>query len=50
MPQMSPMWWTMLMIMFITSFIICMAVMYFNNSNFCKTKKSLTKKNLTWLW
>nr|WRY72477.1 ATP synthase F0 subunit 8 [Aguriahana wutyshana] len=50
MPQMSPMWWTMLMIMFIGSYVICMYIMYFNSTSLFKTKKSMTKKNLNWVW
>nr|YP_010582912.1 ATP synthase F0 subunit 8 [Aguriahana triangularis]UGN61332.1 ATP synthase F0 subunit 8 [Aguriahana triangularis] len=50
MPQMSPMWWTMLMIMFISSFIMCLYLMYFNTTKFFKFNKKFTKKNLAWMW
>nr|UFK32239.1 ATP synthase F0 subunit 8 [Aguriahana digitata] len=50
MPQMSPMWWTILMMMFITSFLMCMYMMYFNAMNYFKSNKKLLKKNMTWKW
>nr|YP_010582964.1 ATP synthase F0 subunit 8 [Vatana ogromna]UGN61410.1 ATP synthase F0 subunit 8 [Vatana ogromna] len=49
MPQMSPMWWTTLMFMFIISFMMYMNIMYFNyNKNIKKNKKELNKLN--WMW
>nr|YP_010582899.1 ATP synthase F0 subunit 8 [Aguriahana juglandis]UGN61319.1 ATP synthase F0 subunit 8 [Aguriahana juglandis] len=50
MPQMSPMWWTMLMMMFIMSFIICMYIMYFNSNKYFTMTKKMVKKNLNWTW
>nr|ATF28659.1 ATP synthase F0 subunit 8 [Typhlocyba sp. EMHAU-15062510] len=50
MPQMSPMWWTMLMMMFIMSFIMCMYIMYFNSNKYSTMTKKMVKKNLNWTW
>nr|QDI94079.1 ATP synthase F0 subunit 8 [Leucophoroptera quadrimaculata] len=53
MPQMSPMWWSTLFIMFITTYMLVMVLMYFFNMYKLKTyKKKLNKKhnNINWKW
>nr|QUI77261.1 ATP synthase F0 subunit 8 [Mitjaevia shibingensis] len=50
MPQMSPMWWTTLMVMFIIIFLILMTNMYFNLNNKLTMKVMLLKKNMSWKW
>nr|YP_010583068.1 ATP synthase F0 subunit 8 [Farynala dextra]UGN61514.1 ATP synthase F0 subunit 8 [Farynala dextra] len=50
MPQMSPMWWTSLMIMFIISIFVCMYIMYFNYSKNMSTKSKKEYKNMSWTW
>nr|AWN56169.1 ATP synthase F0 subunit 8 [Chinavia impicticornis]AWN56182.1 ATP synthase F0 subunit 8 [Chinavia ubica] len=52
MPQMAPLWWEILFIMFIMSFMFIMIMMYFTD------KKEFTNKNtnknftnqLIWTW
>nr|YP_010602037.1 ATP synthase F0 subunit 8 [Kapsa arca]WAM61627.1 ATP synthase F0 subunit 8 [Kapsa arca] len=51
MPQMSPMWWTLLMIMFIIALFIMMTMIFFNL--FIDTKITLMKiksKTSIWKW
>nr|YP_010952908.1 ATP synthase F0 subunit 8 [Empoascanara defecta]WMQ52351.1 ATP synthase F0 subunit 8 [Empoascanara defecta] len=50
MPQMSPMWWTFLMIMFLMSFIALMTMMYFEFSKEIKYKTNLNFKKMIWKW
>nr|UGN61566.1 ATP synthase F0 subunit 8 [Paracyba sp.] len=50
MPQMSPMWWTTLMLMFIFSILVCMFMMYFNYTKKMSEKKKMTMNNLSWTW
>nr|YP_010583107.1 ATP synthase F0 subunit 8 [Opamata lipcowa]UGN61553.1 ATP synthase F0 subunit 8 [Opamata lipcowa] len=50
MPQMSPMWWTSLMVMFITSIMICMYILYFNYTNKMTANKKYLHKNMNWTW
>nr|UPL65988.1 ATPase subunit 8 [Isometopus sp.] len=52
MPQMAPMWWTMLFMSFIIMFMLYNTLMYFYNIYETKTKtttKSSTK-NMNWKW
>uniref|UniRef100_A0AAU7YS11 ATP synthase F0 subunit 8 n=1 Tax=Rhopalus nigricornis TaxID=3151526 RepID=A0AAU7YS11_9HEMI len=51
MPQMSPLWWEMLYIMFIMMFMIMIIIMYYNK-NF-KLKSIIYNKKinqLNWKW
>nr|YP_010952960.1 ATP synthase F0 subunit 8 [Empoascanara angkhangica]WMQ52403.1 ATP synthase F0 subunit 8 [Empoascanara angkhangica] len=50
MPQMSPMWWTTLMVMFILLFIILMTILYFNINNKMTSKILLCNKKMNWKW
>nr|WGT86848.1 ATP synthase F0 subunit 8 [Sclomina erinacea]WGT86861.1 ATP synthase F0 subunit 8 [Sclomina erinacea]WGT86874.1 ATP synthase F0 subunit 8 [Sclomina erinacea]WGT86887.1 ATP synthase F0 subunit 8 [Sclomina erinacea]WGT86900.1 ATP synthase F0 subunit 8 [Sclomina erinacea] len=52
MPQMAPIWWTMLFIMFNTTLIIMMTMMYFQVDTQPKTKKQFTStiKYYNWKW
>nr|QBZ37539.1 ATP synthase F0 subunit 8 [Aesalus sp. JL-2019] len=51
MPQMAPMSWTLLMLMFITSFLIFNSLNYFNFKYFPKTPKtSKSKIKINWKW
>nr|YP_010865769.1 ATP synthase F0 subunit 8 [Sclomina parva]WGT89721.1 ATP synthase F0 subunit 8 [Sclomina parva]WGT89734.1 ATP synthase F0 subunit 8 [Sclomina parva]WGT89747.1 ATP synthase F0 subunit 8 [Sclomina parva]WGT89760.1 ATP synthase F0 subunit 8 [Sclomina parva]WGT89773.1 ATP synthase F0 subunit 8 [Sclomina parva] len=52
MPQMAPIWWTMLFIMFNTTLIIMMMMMYFQVDTQPKTKKQFTSyiKYYNWKW
>nr|QGZ10079.1 ATP synthase F0 subunit 8 [Oncopsis nigrofasciata] len=50
MPQMAPMWWLTLEIMFSASFMLIMIMMYFNMKiNMKKTNKIFMKK-IKWMW
>nr|YP_011032069.1 ATP synthase F0 subunit 8 [Carinata recurvata]WRH31299.1 ATP synthase F0 subunit 8 [Carinata recurvata] len=50
MPQMSPMWWVIMFLIFILCFLIMNSMIYFNylinNTNINK----LGYSNLTWKW
>nr|YP_007889830.1 ATP synthase F0 subunit 8 [Paphnutius ruficeps]AEG64525.1 ATP synthase FO subunit 8 [Paphnutius ruficeps] len=50
MPQMAPMWWTSLFLVFISSYLIINAIIYFNYN--CGAKYVLIVKytNLCWKW
>nr|AKP94523.1 ATP synthase F0 subunit 8 [Macracanthopsis nodipes] len=52
MPQMAPMWWTMLFISFNISFLMMMTIIYFQTDLGPKLSKKLTSKtnNLNWKW
>nr|QUI77274.1 ATP synthase F0 subunit 8 [Mitjaevia dworakowskae] len=47
---MSPMWWTFLMVMFISTFLILMVMMYFDLNNKVEKKIELIKSNQIWKW
>nr|QDI93781.1 ATP synthase F0 subunit 8 [Tuxedo cruralis]QDI93794.1 ATP synthase F0 subunit 8 [Tuxedo cruralis]QDI93819.1 ATP synthase F0 subunit 8 [Tuxedo cruralis]QDI93832.1 ATP synthase F0 subunit 8 [Tuxedo cruralis] len=53
MPQMSPMWWTTLFLVFLATYMLVMVIMYtyniyqiMNNSS----KKNNNIKNINWKW
>nr|ATD53066.1 ATP synthase F0 subunit 8 [Paphnutius ruficeps]ATV98859.1 ATP synthase F0 subunit 8 [Paphnutius sp. EMHAU-15062703] len=50
MPQMAPMWWTSLFLVFISSYLIINTIIYFNYN--CDAKCVLIVKytNLCWKW
>nr|WKK49872.1 ATP synthase F0 subunit 8 [Subulatus sp.] len=50
MPQMSPMWWLLMMIMFLIFKLIMNSMIYF--TYFFKSKKPIIKNNcqLIWKW
>nr|QZZ18370.1 ATP synthase F0 subunit 8 [Yangisunda tiani] len=50
MPQMSPMWWTFLMMMFIITMLMSMCMVYFNYNKYLEMKTSSKKMNLNWTW
>nr|QZZ18244.1 ATP synthase F0 subunit 8 [Dikraneura zlata] len=50
MPQMSPMWWTSLMMMFIFSFMLLMSILYFNFNLINSYKTEITKNKMIWKW
>nr|YP_010582873.1 ATP synthase F0 subunit 8 [Uzeldikra longiprocessa]UGN61293.1 ATP synthase F0 subunit 8 [Uzeldikra longiprocessa] len=50
MPQMSPMWWTSLMMMFILMFIMCLTMMYFSTDYKMKIKKKMKIMKINWKW
>nr|AHN95689.1 ATP synthase F0 subunit 8 [Trigonotylus caelestialium] len=52
MPQMAPMWWTTLFMLFIITYIMNMILMYFYTEYFItKTStKKISNKNITWKW
>nr|YP_010865743.1 ATP synthase F0 subunit 8 [Sclomina guangxiensis]WGT89383.1 ATP synthase F0 subunit 8 [Sclomina guangxiensis]WGT89396.1 ATP synthase F0 subunit 8 [Sclomina guangxiensis]WGT89409.1 ATP synthase F0 subunit 8 [Sclomina guangxiensis]WGT89422.1 ATP synthase F0 subunit 8 [Sclomina guangxiensis]WGT89435.1 ATP synthase F0 subunit 8 [Sclomina guangxiensis] len=52
MPQMAPIWWTTLFIMFNTTLLMMMMIMYFQVDTQPKMKKQLTKniKYYNWKW
>nr|YP_009733511.1 ATP synthase F0 subunit 8 [Krisna concava]QHV34349.1 ATP synthase F0 subunit 8 [Krisna concava] len=49
MPQMSPMWWMTLMLIFNLNFYLMMSIMYFNKKNHFKTMKKKSM-NMNWKW
>nr|YP_010727924.1 ATP synthase F0 subunit 8 [Bothrogonia lata]WDZ68105.1 ATP synthase F0 subunit 8 [Bothrogonia lata] len=50
MPQMSPMWWTSLLLMFLTSLLMMMTLIYFDTESLKNNKMTFTKKMMTWKW
>nr|YP_009526710.1 ATP synthase F0 subunit 8 [Meloimorpha japonica]AXY63914.1 ATP synthase F0 subunit 8 [Meloimorpha japonica] len=52
MPQMSPMSWLLLMMIFIISFIIMMTIMYFNDTlqKLPNMNKSSLSSNNSFIW
>nr|YP_009485724.1 ATP synthase F0 subunit 8 [Scipinia horrida]AVZ00860.1 ATP synthase F0 subunit 8 [Scipinia horrida] len=52
MPQMAPLWWTTLFIMFNMSLLTMIMITYFQESPKPSMEKSLIKeiKNLNWKW
>nr|YP_009994712.1 ATP synthase F0 subunit 8 [Zyginella minuta]QNP08950.1 ATP synthase F0 subunit 8 [Zyginella minuta] len=50
MPQMSPMWWTSLMMIFITIFVMNMSFTYFNYNKMINKKKTQIMTNYKWMW
>nr|ATC73049.1 ATP synthase F0 subunit 8 [Cuerna sp. EMHAU-2015-Zz052311] len=50
MPQMAPIWWTLMMILFIFTLFMMMTLIYFNNMNkYTKMKKIFTSQ-MNWKW
>nr|UFK32174.1 ATP synthase F0 subunit 8 [Uniformus sp.] len=50
MPQMSPMWWTFLMLIFILSFILVNNFLYFNYDSKKSKLASLKNFKMLWVW
>nr|YP_010540349.1 ATP synthase F0 subunit 8 [Singapora shinshana]UYF20491.1 ATP synthase F0 subunit 8 [Singapora shinshana] len=50
MPQMSPMWWTTMMMMFLISFMLVMSILYFNCMNLMNKDIQIKSKKLNWKW
>nr|AKI32214.1 ATP synthase F0 subunit 8 [Lethocerus indicus] len=52
MPQMSPMWWSMLFIMFITAFMVMCTMTYFMvfYTKSKTTHKKMQKTSMNWKW
>nr|YP_009654878.1 ATP synthase F0 subunit 8 [Scotinophara lurida]QCI09446.1 ATP synthase F0 subunit 8 [Scotinophara lurida] len=52
MPQMAPLWWEILFIVFVMLFIMINIFIYFSPNNSLKkiNKKSELFKELTWKW
>nr|YP_007374667.1 ATP synthase F0 subunit 8 [Urochela quadrinotata]AFI54776.1 ATP synthase F0 subunit 8 [Urochela quadrinotata] len=51
MPQMSPMWWEIMMLIFIFMMMIFSIGVFHNKFNNTKTNSyMLLKKNMNWMW
>nr|WRY72438.1 ATP synthase F0 subunit 8 [Typhlocyba bilaminata] len=50
MPQMAPMWWTMLMLMFISAMMISMTMNYFTYNTHFMSKNKTDTMNYNWMW
>nr|YP_010692590.1 ATP synthase F0 subunit 8 [Gargara minuta]WBV77331.1 ATP synthase F0 subunit 8 [Gargara minuta] len=50
MPQMSPMWWLTLLMIFNTLTMISISMMYFNSTTKTKLKNMNYKINMIWKW
>nr|YP_010866023.1 ATP synthase F0 subunit 8 [Piezodorus guildinii]WGT93131.1 ATP synthase F0 subunit 8 [Piezodorus guildinii]DAZ87550.1 TPA_asm: ATP synthase F0 subunit 8 [Piezodorus guildinii] len=53
MPQMSPMWWEILFLLFISFYIMMNIMLYFNKkNNSIKNNKNMMKHNkqINWKW
>nr|QKW88758.1 ATP synthase F0 subunit 8 [Idiocerus herrichii] len=50
MPQMSPMWWLTLMLIFNLTYLMMNSMLYFNYQTKNKYSMKLLKYKLTWKW
>nr|YP_010963617.1 ATP synthase F0 subunit 8 [Pantaleon erectonodatus]WKZ08100.1 ATP synthase F0 subunit 8 [Pantaleon erectonodatus] len=50
MPQMSPMWWLTLMLMFNSMVMMTISMVYFNYYTSLKSTMIMKKLNLIWKW
>nr|YP_010692629.1 ATP synthase F0 subunit 8 [Machaerotypus stigmosus]WBV77370.1 ATP synthase F0 subunit 8 [Machaerotypus stigmosus] len=50
MPQMSPMWWMTLMLMFNSMIMLSISMTYFNYKTSLKLLSSTKKISLIWKW
>nr|QUI77249.1 ATP synthase F0 subunit 8 [Empoascanara gracilis] len=50
MPQMSPMWWTNLMMILMMTLIMMMVIMYFNFNIKMKIEENPLLKKMNWKW
>nr|WRY72490.1 ATP synthase F0 subunit 8 [Yangida basnetti] len=50
MPQMSPMWWTMMMMIFLISMLMAMSLVYFSYKKLIKKDMKMKKTSFNWLW
>nr|WRK21521.1 ATP synthase F0 subunit 8 [Tartessus sp.] len=50
MPQMSPMLWLMMMMIFFLSLILMISIMYFNKMKIEMTKITAIKNSMIWQW
>nr|YP_008963276.1 ATP synthase F0 subunit 8 [Apolygus lucorum]ADZ52278.1 ATP synthase F0 subunit 8 [Apolygus lucorum]ANT45815.1 ATP synthase F0 subunit 8 [Apolygus lucorum] len=52
MPQMAPIWWTMLFMTFIMAYMLYMIIMYFFITYKIEVNKNTVKKmkNMNWTW
>nr|YP_010952895.1 ATP synthase F0 subunit 8 [Empoascanara quarta]WMQ52338.1 ATP synthase F0 subunit 8 [Empoascanara quarta] len=50
MPQMSPMWWTTLMMLFTFLFVLLMVMMYFELKKSVHFKTKLNFQKMNWKW
>nr|YP_009907546.1 ATP synthase F0 subunit 8 [Bothrogonia yunana]QLI54103.1 ATP synthase F0 subunit 8 [Bothrogonia yunana] len=47
---MSPMWWTSLMMMFLSSLLLIMTLIYFDTESKTKNIMMFNKKSMIWKW
>nr|YP_010945302.1 ATP synthase F0 subunit 8 [Japanagallia malaisei]WMI45369.1 ATP synthase F0 subunit 8 [Japanagallia malaisei] len=50
MPQMAPMWWLTLSVLFNINMMITISTIYFNKNILMKNYLTFKKKNLNWKW
>nr|WRQ18176.1 ATP synthase F0 subunit 8 [Igerna tenuicaula] len=50
MPQMAPIWWLSLSMMFNLTMLMTMSMIYFNKNTYLKTIFQKKKINLDWKW
>nr|YP_010374269.1 ATP synthase F0 subunit 8 [Deroploa parva]QVD38891.1 ATP synthase F0 subunit 8 [Deroploa parva] len=52
MPQMAPMWWEILFVCFILSFLMVNVIIYFNMNMKINMNKNMKKSftNMNWMW
>nr|ATD53002.1 ATP synthase F0 subunit 8 [Psammotettix sp. EMHAU-2015-Zz053036] len=50
MPQMSPMWWTLIMFTVASILFLNISMNYFEKINLIKTKKDITNMVYHWKW
>nr|QEI26521.1 ATP synthase F0 subunit 8 [Eurydema ventralis] len=50
MPQMAPLWWEVLFIMFMITFMMFNVMIYFNSSKSINNKNKINKKSFQFNW
>nr|YP_010736913.1 ATP synthase F0 subunit 8 [Idioscopus ventrispinus]WEP24800.1 ATP synthase F0 subunit 8 [Idioscopus ventrispinus] len=50
MPQMSPMWWLILMLMFNLLYLMMNTILYFNYKIMNKDSIKINKNKMNWKW
>nr|YP_010272332.1 ATP synthase F0 subunit 8 [Scaphoideus maculatus]UKE80303.1 ATP synthase F0 subunit 8 [Scaphoideus maculatus] len=50
MPQMAPMWWTIIMLMTMSSLLMTMIINYFNSNMIIKGTLMSKKFKMKWMW
>nr|UDP58834.1 ATP synthase F0 subunit 8 [Jacobiasca formosana]UER93870.1 ATP synthase F0 subunit 8 [Jacobiasca formosana] len=50
MPQMAPLWWLTLMILFLMNYLISLSIIYYKKNYKINLNYNFIYKNMNWLW